>query len=103
MLFRSFQDMAAGVPYYGAQVPAADVAKIKSPLLLQYASNDERINAGISAYEAALKTAGVKYQTHIYPNTQHGFHNDTTPRYDEASAKLSWSRTLAFLNEHLRG
>jgi carboxymethylenebutenolidase len=98
-----FPDMAAGVPYYGSQVPAADAAKIKSPLLIHYASNDERINAGWPAYETALKAAGVKYQAHIYPNTQHGFHNDTTPRYDDAAAKLSWSRTLAFFNQHLRG
>jgi carboxymethylenebutenolidase len=96
-------DLAASVPFYGVQVPASDVAKIKAPLLIHYAENDERINAGWPAYEAALKANGVKYQTHFYPGTQHGFHNDTTPRYDEAAAKLAWSRTLAFFKEHLKG
>lgn len=98
-----FPDLAAAVPYYGRQLPASEVPKIKAPLLLHYASEDQNINAGWPAYEAALKAAGVRYQAHIYPNTQHGFHNDTTPRYDEAAAKLSWSRTLAFYKEHLRG
>jgi carboxymethylenebutenolidase len=96
-------DLAASVPFYGVQVPASDVAKIKAPLLIHYAENDERINAGWPAYEVALKANGVKYQTHFYPGTQHGFHNDTTPRYDEAAAKLAWSRTLAFFKEHLKG
>ena len=70
--------------------------------MLHYAGLDERINAGWPAYEAALKANGVKYQAFVYPNTNHGFHNDTTPRYDDAAAKLAWSRTLAFLNENLR-
>jgi carboxymethylenebutenolidase len=96
-------DLAASVPFYGVQVPATDVPKIKAPLLIHYAENDERINAGWPAYETALKANGVKYQTHFYPGTQHGFHNDTTPRYDEAAAKLAWSRTLAFFKEHLKG
>ena len=96
-------DLAASVPFYGVQVPATDVPNIKAPLLIHYAENDERINAGWPAYEAALKANGVKYQTHFYPGTQHGFHNDTTPRYDEAAAKLAWSRTLTFFKEHLRG
>jgi len=96
-------DLAASVPFYGVQAPATDVPKIKAPLLIHYAENDERINAGWPAYEAALKANGVKYQTHFYPGTQHGFHNDTTPRYDEAAAKLAWSRTLAFFKEHLKG
>jgi carboxymethylenebutenolidase len=96
-------DLAASVPFYGVQAPTSDVAKIKAPLLIHYAENDERINAGWPAYEAALKANGVKYQTHFYPGTQHGFHNDTTPRYDEAAAKLAWSRTLAFFKEHLKG
>ena len=96
-------DLAASVPFYGVQAPASDVAKIKAPLLIHYAENDERINAGWPAYEAALKANGVKYQTHFYPGTQHGFHNDTTPRYDEAAAKLAWSRTLAFFKERLKG
>ena len=98
-----FPDLAAGVPFYGGQPSAADVPKIKAPLMLQYAGNDERINAGWPAYEAALKANNVKYQAFIYPNTQHGFHNDTTPRYDEAAAKLAWSRTIAFFKENLKG
>src|SRR6266404_3469671 len=95
-------DLSAGVPFYGGQPSAADAAKIKAPLLLHYAGLDERINAGWPAYEAALKANGVKYQTYIYPNTNHGFNNDTTPRYDEAAAKLAWSRTMAFFNENLK-
>ena len=94
-------DLAAAVPYYGGQPPAADVPKINAALLAHYASNDERINAGIPAFESALKAAGKKYQIFTYPNTQHGFHNDTTPRYDEAAAKLSWQRTLAHFRKHL--
>jgi len=96
-------DLAASVPFYGVQVPASDVSKIKAPLLIHYAENDERINAGWPAYETALKANGVKYQAHFYPGTQHGFHNDTTPRYDEAAAKLAWQRTLDFFNKYLRG
>jgi carboxymethylenebutenolidase len=96
-------DLAAAVPFYGGQPSAADAAKIKAALMLHYAGLDERINAGWPAYEAALKANGVKYQAFIYPNTNHGFNNDTTPRYDEAAAKLAWSRTIAFLNENLRG
>jgi carboxymethylenebutenolidase len=98
-----FPELAAAVPFYGGQPQAADVPKIKAPLMLQYAGNDERINAGWPAYEAALKANNVKYQVFIYPNTQHGFHNDTTPRYDEAAAKLAWSRTIAFFKENLKG
>jgi carboxymethylenebutenolidase len=96
-------ELAAAVPFYGSQPPAAEVAKIKSPLLIQYAENDERINAGWPAYEAALKANKVKYEMHMYPNTQHGFHNDTTPRYDDAAAKLAWQRTVDFFNKNLRG
>ena len=95
-------DLAAGVPFYGGQPNAADVPKIKAPLMLHYAGLDERINAGWPAYEAALKVNNVKYQMFMYPNTNHGFHNDTTPRYDEAAAKLAWSRTVAFFNENLK-
>lgn len=95
-------DLAASVPFYGVQVPATDVPRIKAPLLIHFAENDERINAGWPAYEAALKANGVRHQAHFYPGTQHGFHNDTTPRYDEAAAKLAWSRTLAFFKEHLK-
>jgi carboxymethylenebutenolidase len=94
--------MAAAVPYYGAQPAAAEAAKIKSPMLIHYASEDERIDAGWPAFESALKAHHVKYHAYIYPKTQHGFHNDTTPRYDEAAAKLSWQRTLAFFKENLK-
>lgn len=95
-------DLAAAVPFYGAQPPADTVAAIKAPLLLQYAEQDERINAGWPAYEAALKAAGVRYQAYIYPGVQHGFNNDTTPRYDAAAAKLAWERTIAFFDQQLR-
>ena len=98
-----FPDLAGGVPYYGTQPAAADVAKIKAPLLIHYASDDERINAGWPAYETALKANGVRYEMHMYPKTQHGFHNDTTPRYDEAAAKLSWQRTVDFFNKNVKG
>lgn len=94
--------LAAAVPFYGNQPSAADTARIKAPLLIHYAAIDERVNAGWPAFEAALKANGVKYQMHSYPGTHHGFHNDTTPRYDEAAAKLAWSRTIAFLNESIR-
>jgi len=95
-------DLAAGVPFYGRQVSAEDAAKIKAPLLLQFAEHDDGVNKTWPAYEAALKANKVRYQAHIYPGTNHGFHNDTTPRYDEAAAKLAWTRTLAFFKEHLR-
>jgi carboxymethylenebutenolidase len=97
-----FPDLAAAVPFYGGQPGAADAAKIKAPLLLHYAALDERLNAGWPSYEEALKANGVKYQMYVYPGTYHGFHNDTTPRYDEAAAKLAWSRTVAFLKENLK-
>ncbi len=94
-------DMQAGVPYYGA-APATDaVAAIKAAMLIQYAQNDERINAMWPAYEAALKAAGVSYEMFMYPGTQHGFHNNSTPRYNEAAAKLSWERTIAFFRKNL--
>jgi len=96
-------DLAAAVPFYGIQPAAADAAKIKAPLLIHYAGLDERINKGWPAYEAALKANHVSYEMHMYPNTNHGFHNDTTPRYDEAAAKLAWQRTLEFFNKYLRG
>lgn len=80
----------------------ADVPKISAALLLQYAGADTRINEGIPAYEEALKTNKKTYAVHMYDAKQHGFHNDTTPRYDEAAAKLSWERTLEFFNKHLR-
>ena len=94
-------DLRAAVPFYGAQPSAADTAKIKAPLLIHCAALDDRTNAGWPAFEAALKANGVKYQMYMYPNTNHGFHNDTTPRYDEAAAKLAWSRTVAFFKENL--
>jgi carboxymethylenebutenolidase len=102
MLAVRISDLAAAVPFYGGQPPAEDVPKIEAPLLLQYAGNDDRVNAGWPAYEEALKANGVEYTAHVYPGTNHGFHNDTTPRYDEAAAKLAWERTLAFFDEHLR-
>lgn len=95
--------LGAAVPFYGAQPKPEDVPAIKAPLLIHYAGTDERINAGWPAYEAALKAAGVRYEAHVYAGVQHGFNNDTTPRYDEAAAKLAWQRTVAFFNTHLRG
>ncbi len=94
-------DMQAGVPYYGAAADTASVPQIKAALLVQYASNDERINAMWPAYETALKTANVRHEMHMYPDTQHGFHNNSTPRYNEAAAKLSWDRTIAHFKKHL--
>ena len=99
---RMGSDLAAAVPFYGAQPPAADVARIKAPLLLHYAALDTRINAGWPAYEEALKANHITYTAYIYEGANHGFHNDTTPRYDEAAAKLAWQRTLDFFNKYLR-
>ncbi|HYP05851.1 MAG TPA: dienelactone hydrolase family protein [Bryobacteraceae bacterium] len=95
-------DLSAAVPYYGSQAKVEDVPKIKAPILAQYAGNDKRINDGWPAFEEALKANKVEYTMHMYEGTNHGFHNDTTPRYDEAAAKLSWQRTLDFFNKHLR-
>jgi carboxymethylenebutenolidase len=95
-------DLNAGVPFYGRQPGADDVPKISAPLLLHYAGNDEGVNAGIAAYEAALKANKKAYTLYMYEGKQHGFHNDTTPRYDETAAKLAWTRTLEFFNKHLR-
>ena len=94
-------DLDAAVPFYGQQAPAEDASKIKAPLLIHDAEKDERILAGWPAYEAALKANKVDYQHFIYPGTQHGFNNDTTPRYDEAAAKLAWKRTIDFFNKRL--
>jgi carboxymethylenebutenolidase len=94
-------DLGAAVPFYGAQPSAEEAAKIKAPLLLHYAAADDRINGGWPAYEAALKANGVAYEAFVYPGVQHGFNNDTTPRYDAAAAKLAWERTVAFFNAHL--
>jgi carboxymethylenebutenolidase len=95
-------DLAAGVPFYGRQPSAEDTAKIKAPLLLHYADNDQGVNSGIAAFEEALKANGKTYTKYVYEGTQHGFHNDTTPRYDEAAAKLAWQRTLEFFKKQLR-
>jgi carboxymethylenebutenolidase len=95
-------ELAAAVPYYGVQVPAEMVPAIKAALLLQYAENDDNINKGIAAYEAALKANNKKYTIHVYAGTQHAFNNDTgAARYNKAAADLAWSRTLAFLAENL--
>lgn len=102
MLAVRVPDLAAAVPFYGRQPAGEDALKIKAPLLLHYASLDERVNAGWPAYEIALKANGVQYTAHMYEGANHGFHNDTTPRYDEEAAKLAWQRTLDFFNEHLR-
>jgi carboxymethylenebutenolidase len=96
------KDLNAGVAFYGRQAGVDDVPKIFAPLLLQYAGNDERINANIPAYEAALKANNKTYAVHMYDGKQHGFHNDTTPRFDAEAAKLAWTRTLEFFNKHLR-
>lgn len=92
----------AGVPYYGGQPSAEEAAGIRAPLLLQFAALDTRVNAGWPAYEQQLKAAGASYTAYVYPDVNHGFHNDTTPRYDAAAAELSWQRTLAFFDQHLR-
>jgi carboxymethylenebutenolidase len=94
-------DLRAGVPFYGAAADTAGVPRIKAPLLIHYAETDQRINEMWPAFEAALKAAGVPYQMHIYPGTQHGFHNNSTPRYHEPSAKLAWERTVAFFKTNL--
>ena len=95
-------ELNAGVPFYGNQPAPEEAAKVKAPLLIHFAAVDERINAAWPAYEAALKAAGARYEAYQYPGTQHGFNNDTTPRFDAASAKLAWDRTLAFFNKTLR-
>ncbi|WP_422035826.1 dienelactone hydrolase family protein [Reyranella sp.] len=94
-------EMNAGVPFYGPAAETASVPNIKAPLLVQYAETDERINAMWPAYEAALKANGVPYEMFIYPGTQHGFHNNSTPRYNEAQAKIAWERTIAFFKKNL--
>jgi carboxymethylenebutenolidase len=95
-------DLAAAVPFYGNQPAAADVARIKAPLLIHYAGLDERVNAGWPAYEAALKANHITYTVYFYEGANHGFHNDTTPRYDKAAASLAWDRTMEFFNKTLR-
>lgn len=95
-------DLGAAVPFYGSQPPTDQVGKIQAPLLLHYAGLDTRVNAGWPEYEAALKANNKEYTAYVYPDVNHGFHNDTTPRYDEAAAKLAWQRTVDFFNEHLK-
>ncbi len=102
MLATRIPSLAASVPFYGNHPAAADAAKVKTPLLIHFAGIDERINAAWPAYEAALKAAGANYQAHTYAGTQHGFNNDTTPRFDAAAAKLAWDRTMAFFDQHLK-
>jgi carboxymethylenebutenolidase len=96
------ETIVAAVPFYGRQPAAEDVPKIKGSLLIHNAELDQRVNEGWPAYEAALKKAGVRFTAHMYPGANHGFHNDTTPRYDEAAAKLAWTRTIEFFNQTLR-
>lgn len=95
-------DLAAAVPFYGGQPVSEDVPQINAPLLLHFAELDERVNAGWPAYEAALKEHSKEYTAYMYPGVQHGFHNDTTPRYDEAAARLAWTRSIDFFDETLR-
>src|SRR5690606_6114057 len=99
----AYPELAAAVPFYGRQADPADVPRIKAPLLLQFAENDPRVNEGWPAYEAALKQHGKTYEAYVYPGTNHGFHNDSTPRYDKAAAELAWSRTLAWFDRYLKG
>ena len=94
--------LGAAVPYYGRQPEAEDAVKIKAPLLLQYGDLDTRVNAGWPAFENILKANNIEYQVYIYPEVNHGFHNNTTPRYDKESANLSWERTIAFFKKHLK-
>ena len=103
MLATRVPELRASVPFYGGPAPLDDVPKIKAALLLQFAGEDERVNGSWPGYEAALKAANVRYEAHVYPGAQHGFNNDTTPRYDEKSAKLAWQRTMAFFDKHVRG
>ena len=103
VLATRWPDLAAAVPFYGAAPPAGSVAAIQAPLLLVFADNDEYVNRSWPGYEAALKAAGKRYEAHRYPGTQHGFNNDTTPRFDAAAAGQAWQRTVAFFNRTLRG
>jgi len=96
-------DLGAAVPFYGGPQPTADAAKARAPFLLHYAESDDFVNPGRAAFESALKAAGVKVESFTYSSTLHGFHNDTTPRYNEAQAKLAWQRTVDFFNANLRG
>lgn len=97
----AYPELDAAVPFYGRQARLEDVPKIKAPLLLHFAETDDNVNATWPAYEAALKAAGTRYEAHVYPGTTHGFHNDSTPRYNEAAATLAWDRTLAWFRRYL--
>jgi len=97
----AYPELAAAVPFYGRQARPEEVPRIRAPLLIHFAQNDPNVNATWPDYEAALKAAGTRYQAHFYPGTSHGFHNDSTPRYDEAAAKLAWERTLAWFGRYL--
>jgi carboxymethylenebutenolidase len=101
LLATRMPELLAAVPFYGGQPPAEEVAKIKAALLIHYAGADERINAGWPKYEAALKMAGTRYEAHVYASVQHGFNNDTTPRFDPEAARLAWQRTTSFFKEKL--
>jgi len=101
MMAARIPDLAASVPFYGGQPAAEDVPKIKAPLLLHYAALDTRVNEGWPAYEKALKENHKEYTAFIYPDANHGFHNDTTPRYDKAAAELAWKRTIDFFKAKL--
>lgn len=101
MMAARIPDLAAAVPFYGGQAPAEEVPKIKAPLQLHYAELDTRVNEGWPAYEKALKENGKEYVAYFYPATNHGFHNDTTPRYDKKAAGLAWQRTVTFFKEKL--
>lgn len=96
------KDLQAGVAFYGRQAGVADVPKIEAPLMFHYAGNDKGVNAGIEAYEKALKDNKKKFESFMYEGKQHGFHNDTTPRFDAETAKLAWERTLEFFKRHLK-
>jgi carboxymethylenebutenolidase len=98
----AYPELAASVPFYGRQASVEDVPRIRAPLLLHYAELDDRINEGWPAFEAALKAEGKTYTAHVYPGVNHGFHNDSTPRYDEAAAELAWDRTVTFFEQHLK-
>lgn len=101
MMAVKLDDLYAAVPFYGRQPSDEDAAKVKAPLLLQYAELDKRVNAGWEAYEKVLKANKIDYKAHFYPNVNHGFHNNTTPRYDKKAATLAWTRTIDFFKEKL--
>ena len=97
----AFPDLSAAVPFYGRQPAPEQAARVRAPLLIHFAENDPNVNAGWPAYEAALTAAGARFEAHVYPGTNHGFHNDSTPRYDEAAANLAWDRTIGHFKLHL--